>query len=727
MKLEKKKHGKRPHAKPQIMGKLQGHSRGFGFVITDKDSKDIYIAPEDIGGAMHNDQVVVRLKDWWRNQDRPEGEIIDVTERANQRVVGTYHRVGRTSSVLPDDQRLTSNILIPREAANGAKSGDKVVVEITRWPENRRAPEGRIQEVLGAKGMPGVDVLSLIRKFDLPDDFPKKVRREVRSVPEEVPVSEIETRYDLRHLPIVTIDGDDAKDLDDAVSIEKLENGGYLLGVHIADVAHYVREGSALDEEAYQRGTSVYLVDRVVPMLPRELSNGICSLNPKVNRLTKSAFMEFDPRGELKAYGLVKSVIRTSERMTYKKVRLILESLGLVERPDDVSPEAYDGIKQYEYLFGEFRLMHELTEILRRRRMKLGSLDFDLPECKVGLDEEGRPVELYRYPRSIADILIEEFMLAANEAVARHLIKLELPGVYRVHEQPDDLKIEALEKSLAALGYPLGHSGKVSPKVLQGLLERVKDKPEERIINTLVLRSLKRARYAPSSLGHFGLAKRFYLHFTSPIRRYPDLLVHRVLEETLPGEGYFHPQGWRPQTRAGELPGPVVIKPRRKPEELEKVVSRLREMVPDIAEQSSAREAMADEAERESVDMKKVEYMVQHLGEVFPGVISGVTPFGVFVELENLVEGLVRVASITDDYYEYVEAPPSLVGERNHRVLRIGEPVQVQVARVSVEERLIDFVLVEDQEPKRGDKGGKRREKRSHKGRGRKPKGKARL
>ena len=729
MKLEKNKHGRRPHAKPHIVGKLQGHSRGFGFVITDKDSKDIYIAPEDIGGAMHNDQVVVKLKDWWRNQDRPEGEIVDVTERANQRVVGTYQRVGRTSTVLPDDLRLKINILIPREAANGAKSGDKVVVEITRWPETSRAPEGRILEVLGAKGMPGVDVLSLIRKFDLPDDFPKKVRREVKSVPAEVPVPEIESRFDLRHLPIVTIDGDDAKDLDDAVSVEKLANGNYLLGVHIADVAHYVREGSALDEEAFSRGTSVYLVDRVVPMLPPELSNGICSLNPKVNRLTKSAFMEFDPRGEMKAYGLVKSVIRTSERMTYKKVRLILESLGLVTRPDDAGPppEAYDEIKQYEYLFEEFRLMHELTDILRQRRMKLGSIDFDLPECKVGLDEMGRPVELYRYPRSVADILIEEFMLAANETVARHLIRLELPGVYRVHEQPDDLKIEELEKSLAALGYPLGHTGKVNPKVIQELLERVKDKPEERIINTLVLRSLKRARYAPSSLGHFGLAKRFYLHFTSPIRRYPDLLVHRVLEETLPGEGYFYPKGWRPQTRAGVLPGPVVIKPRREPEELERIVNHLREAAPDIAEHSSVREAMADEAERESVDMKKVEYMVQHLGEVFPGVISGVTPFGVFVELDNLVEGLVRVASINDDYYVYVEAPPSLVGERNHRVLRIGEPVQVQVARVSVEERLIDFVLVADQEPKRGDKGGKRREKSTHKGRGRKPKGTARL
>lgn len=725
MRLEKVNRGKRPQGRRHVIGKLQGHSRGFGFVITDKESKDIYIAPEDLHGAMHNDQVVVRLKDWWKSLDRPEGEIIDVKERANQRIVGTYQRAGSISSVIPDDQRLTSSILIPRQGVNGANSGDKVVVEITRWPEVRRAPEGRILEVLGAKGAPGVDVLSLIRKYDLPEDFPKKVRREVRQVPAEVPAEEIERRYDLRHLPIVTIDGDDAKDLDDAVSIEKLPDGNYLLGVHIADVAHYVREGSALDNEAFNRATSVYLVDRVVPMLPPELSNGICSLNPRVNRLTKSVFMEFNPLGELRAYGLVSSVIRTSERMTYKAVRKILE---LLENADGGVKNSEDRavVEQYGYLFNEFRLMRELTDILRQRRMNQGSLDFDLPECKVGLDEEGRPIELYRYPRSIADIIIEEFMLAANETVARHFTRQDLPGVYRVHEPPDDSKIEELEKSLTALGYPLGSSGKIGPRVIQKLLTRVKDQPEERLINTLVLRSMKRARYAPASLGHFGLAKKLYLHFTSPIRRYPDLAVHRVLEEILPAEGFFHPTDWRPQTRGGGLQGPVVQAELLSPEEKERFISRMREKAPVISEQSSQREMVADEAERESVDMKKVEYMVQHLGEVFPGIISGVTPFGVFVELDNLVEGLVRIASIEDDYYEYLEAPPSLVGERNHRVLRIGDPVQVQVARVSVEERMIDFVLVADPEQE-GGRVVKRREKRTDKGRRGKSKGKARL
>lgn len=727
----------------QITGRLQGHARGFGFVITEDESKDIYIAPEDIRGAMHNDQVVVRLKEWWKKQDRPEGEVVEIIERANRRIVGTFQQVNRMGMVTPDDQRVGPSILIPREMASGARSGDKVVVEITSWPQARRAPEGRVIEVLGAKGAPGVDVLSIIRKFELPEDFPKKVYREVKKVPREVPEEATKERYDLRHLPIITIDGEDAKDLDDAVSVERLPSGNYLLGVHIADVAHYVREGTALDAEARQRGTSVYLVDRVIPMLPPELSNGICSLNQRVDRLTKSVFMEFNPAGTLLNYGLINSVIRTAERMTYKTVRQILELLT------DNSPTAelkaagdFDSseLKKYEYLFEDLYLMQELAGILRQRRFKRGSLDFDLPECKVGLDERGRPIELYRYPRSVADIIIEEFMLAANETVARHLVSHGLPGVFRVHEQPDPAKIEELEKSLAALGFSLNRSSKVTPRMIQVLLERVKGKPEERMVNTLVLRSMMRARYAPSSLGHFGLANKYYLHFTSPIRRYPDLVVHRVLDEVLPPSGFFQPRSWRPHTRAGILREPQSIGKRRPSasgspdadrstsEDQEKFLARIREIIPQIAEHSSERERTADEAERESVEMKMVEYMEQHLGEVFPGTISGVTPFGVFVQLENLVEGLVRVSSISDDYYQYVEAPPSLIGERNQRRLRIGDPVTVQVARVSVEERMIDFILVADSDSERGGGGVvQQRKKRVHKGRSRKPKGKTRL
>ncbi|MDH7478978.1 MAG: ribonuclease R [Syntrophomonadaceae bacterium] len=695
----------------QITGRLQGHARGFGFVITEDESKDIYIAPEDIRGAMHNDQVVVRLKEWWKKQDRPEGEVVEIVERANRRIVGTFQQVNRMNTVTPDDQRLGLSVLIPPEMANGARSGDKVVVEITSWPQARRAPEGRVIEVLGAKGAPGVDVLSVIRKFELPEDFPKKVRREVRMVPLEVPAEAIGQRYDLRHLPIITIDGEDAKDLDDAVSVERLPDGNFLLGVHIADVAHYVREATALDAEARRRGTSVYLVDRVIPMLPPELSNGICSLHPRVDRLTKSVFMEFNPEGTLLNYALVNSVIRTTERMTYKTVRQILELLAArdspaePEAPRDFNPSE---LKRYEYLFEDLCLMQELASVLRRRRFKRGSLDFDLPECKVGLDEQGRPIELYRYPRSVADIIIEEFMLAANETVARHLVSQGLPGVFRVHEQPDSSKIEELEKSLAALGFSLNRSDKVTPRMIQVLLERVKGKPEERMVNTLVLRSMMRARYAPTSLGHFGLATKYYLHFTSPIRRYPDLVVHRVLDEVLPPSGFFQPRSWRPNTRAGVLREPQSGGGSRSsasrppaadsnaPPERDKFLARIRELIPQIAEHSSERERNADEAERESVEMKMVEYMVQHLGEVFPGIISGVTPFGVFVQLENLVEGLVRVSSITDDYYQYVEAPPSLIGERSQRRLRIGDPVTVQVARVGVEERMIDFILVAD-------------------------------
>lgn len=744
-----------PLRERDITGRLQTHARGFGFV------EDIYIAPENMRGAMHNDQVVVRLKKREKPGGRLEGEVIRILERANRRVVGTYYRVGKWGgTVTPDDPRLGTEIQVAKEDTAAARSGDKVVVEVTRWPDAQRGAEGRIQEVLGASDAPGVDVLSIVRRYELPDVFPKKVKREVKRVPLEVEPEEMNGRYDLRSWPIVTIDGEDAKDLDDAVSLHKLANGNYLLGVHIADVSHYVREDTALDREAMRRGTSVYLVDRVIPMLPPELSNGICSLNPRVDRLAVSVFMEIDPQGARRAYGIVHSVIRTAERMTYTAVRQILEG----------GPEAACLRERYGYLEEDFFRMRELAEILRSRRKGQGSLDFDLPECRVGLDEQGRPVDLYRYPRSIADIIIEEFMLAANETIAWHLFRNGLPAIYRIHEDPDPARLEELRQSLAVLGYSLPAEGRVSSHVLQEILEKVEGRPEERVVNTLVLRSLKRARYAPQPVGHFGLAMRFYTHFTSPIRRYPDLVVHRVLQKTLPAEGFFFPSYWRPQPAEGlswERIGPVGGNAERvegaasaaaagdadgsadlflvRPVVLDEggevgverpcsggetkgveygedkvgkswraehpgigagngeeevgaengFLSRLQENLPQIADHASERERIAEEAERESVEMKKVEYMQQFLGEIFTGVVSGVTPFGMFVELENLVEGLVHVASLTDDYYEYVETPPSLVGTRTRRRWRIGDAVTVQVVRVSVEQRQVDFVLVE--------------------------------
>jgi len=679
-----------PLRERELTGRLQGHARGFGFV------EDVYVAPENMRGAMHNDQVVIRIKKGEKPGGRPEGEVIRILERANRRVVGTYYRAGKWGgAVAPDDPRLGAEILVPKEDTAAARSGDKVVVEVTRWPDARRGAEGRIQEVLGASNAPGVDVLSIIRRYELPDVFPKKVRREVNRISLEVGPQDTAGRYDLRTWPIVTIDGEDAKDLDDAVSLHRLDNGNYLLGVHIADVSHYVREDTALDREAMRRGTSVYLVDRVLPMLPPELSNGICSLNPRVDRLTVSVFMEIDPRGARQAYGILHSVIRTAERMTYKAVRQILEG----------GPESSFLRERYGYLEKNFFLMRELAEILRSRRKEQGSLDFDLPECRVGLDDQGRPIDLYRYPRSIADIIIEEFMLAANETVAWHLFRSGFPGIYRIHEDPDPARLEELRQSLAALGYPLPAEERVGSRVLQRILEKAEGRPEERVVNTLVLRSLKRARYAAQPLGHFGLAMKFYTHFTSPIRRYPDLVVHRVLQKTLPPEGFFFPASWRPQPPAGLLweragfaageaaSGEGAVGVART--DTGEFLARLQEDLPQIADHASERERIAEEAERESVEMKKVEYMQQFLGEIFPGVVSGVTPFGMFVELENLVEGLVHVASLADDYYEYIETPPSLVGMRTRRRWRIGDAVTVQVVRVSVEERQVDFVLVE--------------------------------
>ena len=696
-----------PEQMHYVTGRLQGHPRGFGFVIPEvREEKpggepmpDIYIRGEDLNGAMHHDRVVVRLRGRMET-GHPEGEIIRILERGYRRLVGTFQRSGRLGMVTPDETRINWDIIVPREDVGGAQSRDKVVVEITRWPERqRRNPEGKIIEVLGAQGTPGVDVLSIVRKYDLPEQFPKKVNREVQWVPMEVQPEFLAGRFDLRSLKVVTIDGEDAKDLDDAVSIASLTNGNYLLGVHIADVAHYVRPGTALDAEAFKRGTSVYLVDRVIPMLPPELSNGICSLNPQVDRLTFSAFMEFDPSGKRVAYALFPSVIRTQERMTYTQVRKILV---------DQDPETRG---HYADLVEDFLLMERLAQILRERRFNRGALDFDLPECKVGLDDWGRPIDLYRYPRSAADEIIEEFMLAANETVAWYLSSQGLPGLYRIHDDPDPAKLEEMSRSLQALGYTLPRT-KITTRAFQKLLKRVEGRPEERVVNTLLLRSMQHARYAPAPTGHFGLAVKYYTHFTSPIRRYPDLIVHRILQNTVPRKGYFWPEAWKDHLNLRWLDGKsegknnYLLGRAAQGEFSEEVggepglwsrneaLARLAESMPLIAEHSSARERVAEEAERESVEMKKVEYMLQHLGEIWPGIVSGVTPFGLFVELDNLVEGLIHVASLDDDYYVYVPSPPSLIGERTRRQFRIGDAVEVEVVRVDVDQRQVDFELV---------------------------------
>lgn len=642
-----------PEKMDLIVGRLQCHQKGFGFVIPrDEMYEDIYIPADGINEAMHNDRVIAKIVRGKSEGHRTEGEIIRILERANKKVVGTFEKSRYFGFVVPDDSRILYDIYIPQEESMRAREGDKVVAEITLWPERRRNPEGRIVEVLGHKSDTGIDVLSIIRSHDIPEEFPPEVLREAEAVPDRIGEGDLKNRVDLRDMRIVTIDGSDAKDLDDAVSIKKLPNGNYRLGVHIADVSHYVRENSALDKEAYKRGTSVYFLDRVIPMLPQGLSNGICSLNPRVDRLAMTVFMEIDTNGKVVGYEILESVIRTSERMTYTDVSDILEKSDreLMER--------------YDYLVEDFRLMEELCIILNSKRMVRGSIDFEFGETKVILDEEGRPVDIVKLERRIADRIIEEFMLVCNETVAEHMYWLGTPFVYRVHEEPDNEKIEEFNEFIYNFGYSIKGIKKVHPKALQRLIAKVRGKKEEKVINTLLLRSLKRARYYHENLGHYGLAAEYYCHFTSPIRRYPDLVIHRIIKEALKGE----------------------LKGSR--------AEYLKEFVAKAALQSSERERAADEAEREVEDLKKVEYMADRVGEEFEGIISGVTAFGIFVELENGIEGMVRVSYMADDFYHFDEKKYMLVGERTRKTFRIGDTVRIQVLKADLVDKKLDFMLV---------------------------------
>lgn len=635
-----------------IVGRLEGHPRGYAFLIPDNpEMEDVYVGLGNLNGAVHGDRVIVRPL-FKPSGGRLEGEVVRILKRASTKVVGTIECGKQFAFVTPDDKRFYFDIFIPKDATAGAQTGQKVVVGITRWPEGRRNPEGRVIEVLGYGDEPGIDVLAVIKKYDLPLEFPEKVLRQAEQIPEEISEEELEGRLDLRKEKIVTIDGEDAKDLDDAVSVKRIP-GGYRLGVHIADVSYYVREDTPLDKEARKRGCSVYLVDRVIPMLPPKLSNGICSLNPRVPRLTMSVIIDFDENAKVKSYQITPSVIQTCERMTYTAVNKILEE------------NDQETIKRYDYLVEDFKLMEELAAKLNRKRFERGSLDFNFEEAKVILDENGRPVEIKKEHRGIGERIIEEFMLAANEVIAEHMYWLKVPFVYRVHEIPDMEKMYALQEFLHNLGYSIKGIKNIKPKALQQILEAVKGKPEERVVSTVLLRSLKRAHYSEENLGHFGLASHYYTHFTSPIRRYPDLVIHRILREQMEG-GLT-----------------------------EERVEYLNESLGRIAKHSSERERIAEEAERETVELKMVEYMAEKVGEVFVGIISSVTPFGFFVELENTVEGLVHVSTLEDDFYRFDEKSITLRGERTKKVFRIGDRVRVKLARVNKDERQIDFIFEE--------------------------------
>lgn len=640
---------------PRMMNLVRGvisiSPRGFGILRPDEHTEgEIFVYGRDLNGAMHHDRVMVRINRTGAGGQRPEGEVIRALERAHRQVVGTFRKLRPLPQVIPDDPRLLYPVYVKPKTKMRVNDGDKVLVEITVWPDKDRYPEGRIIEVLGGKGEPGLDVLCIIRKFQLRDEFPSQVVKEARRVAVLPGEDELAQRRDLREWKMVTIDGEDAKDLDDAVSIERTQ-GGYRLGVHIADVSHYVSEGGVLDKEAFRRGTSVYLTDRVLPMLPPELSNGICSLNAGEDRLAVSVVMDIDEKGEVRNYEIFKSVIRVKERMTYTDVNKIL-----LENDPDLR-------MRYSELVPDFEVMGELCRILRKRRMDKGALDFDFPETKIIVDEKGWPVAVARMERQLAEMIIEEFMIKANEVVAEHLYSLKVPTLYRVHERPDEDSIRELNRVLGVFGHRVAER-EVQPKHFQEILEKIKDRPEERTVSTIILRSMRHARYAPQPLGHFGLASAYYTHFTSPIRRYPDLVVHRVLTYLL---------------EKGAIPA--------------KKRTAWEMKMPLCGEHSTLREITAEEAERESADLKKAQYMKQFVGEFFDAVVSSVTSFGLFVELENTVEGLVHVSSMADDYYEFDDRSFSLTGRHTGKRFRIGDRVRVQLVNVNIDEAKIDFEL----------------------------------
>lgn len=639
-----------------VVGRLQGHQRGYGFVIPDDDSPDVFVISSYMNGAMHGDRVVAQVLKEENNGKRREGEIIRVTERANDTIIGVFEASKNFGFVVPEEKRIHQDIFIPREHINGAKNGDIVIVNISQWPEKRRNPEGRVAEVLGKKGEKGIDILTIIKKYKLPEEFPAKVQRYVDNISQEIDPEEIKGREDLRDTVMVTIDGEDAKDLDDAVSIEKLDNGNYLLGVHIADVSHYVKEKSPLDKEALKRATSVYLINKVIPMLPKELSNGICSLNPKVDRLAMTCFMEINNKGKVVNYRITKSVIKTNERMTYTDVTKMLRD------KDEATIEKYKDLYKY------FKLMEELCQILYSKRISRGAIDFEFEESKIILDDNGKPIDIKPYERAIANRIIEEFMLVCNETVAEHMYWTKIPFVYRIHEDPDEEKLQKFREFAYNLGYFIKPSKEVHPKALQEIIEGARGKKEETVVNTLLLRSLKQARYAPQCVGHFGLAAKYYCHFTSPIRRYPDLIIHRIIKESLDG----------------------LID--------EKRVKSLENKVDYASVQSSDMERLAMEAEREVDDLKKAEYMSEKIGEEYTGIVSSVTNFGMFVQLPNTIEGLVHISTMDDDYYVYDEDHLCLVGEKNKNVYRLGDEVKIKVDRVDLGSYEIYFDLIKDKE-----------------------------
>ncbi|MCI8981601.1 MAG: ribonuclease R [Hungatella sp.] len=650
---KKGKYGK-PQEFSQV-GVFFGHPKGFGFVTVEGLERDVFIPAEKTAGAMHGDRVQVVAEESQAKGKRPEGAVVKILERANETVIGYYQKNKSFGFVLPDNQKLFQDIFIPQGKDMGAVTGHKVVVKVTDFGGERRKPEGRITEIIGHVNDPGTDILSIIKAYGLPEEFPPEVMRQASLTAGEVDEREMAGRLDLRELPTVTIDGEDAKDLDDAITISKENEDHYTLGVHIADVTHYVQEGSPLDQEALKRGTSVYLVDRVIPMLPHKLSNGICSLNAGEDRLALSCVMEIDGKGMVMGHKIAETVIRVDRRMTYTAVNAIIA---------DRDP---DRMKEYEEFVPMFDLMKELADILRARRRQRGSIDFDFPESKIILDHKGKPVDIKPYERNGATRLIEDFMLVANETVAENYFWQELPFVYRTHDYPDPEKMKGLGTFINNFGYSIRtQNGEVHPKEIQKLLDRIEGTPEEALISRLTLRSMRQAKYTTICTGHYGLAANYYTHFTSPIRRYPDLQIHRIIKENLRGG-------------MGE-----------------KRISHYDRILPQVAVQCSTMERRADEAERETDKLKKCEYMSMRIGKTYEGVISGVTAWGLYVELPNTVEGLIRISELKGDYYIFDEKNMEMVGENTNTRYKLGQKVTILVAGTDRMARTVDFALSEN-------------------------------
>lgn len=666
--------------KKDFTGIFRGNEKGFGFVKIEEQEDEIYISRGNTKDAIDGDEVLIKMIEVSREDKHQEGKVLKVLKHNKDTFVGVFQKSRNFGFVVPDDRKVNTDIFISKKNCGKAKNNQKVVAQITKFPQGNKSAEGKIIEILGYQDQAGVDMLSLVKEYDLPYEFPEPVIEEAMAIKQEIAKKDIPYRLDLREKEIFTIDGEDAKDLDDAVAVEKLKNGNYLLNVSIADVSYYVKENSLLDREAIVRGTSIYMLDRVIPMLPKELSNGICSLNQGEDRFAITVLMEIDKNGKVVSSDIQKSIINVTRRMSYKEVQAILNEINQEKLNDDeqesTTKELYSPQKKQQLLeecysyFSHFKRMEELANILKERRKIAGSLELDIPESKIILDKHGVAVDVKKYEMYFTNELIEQFMLTANETVAEKFYWLEAPFIYRVHEVPDMEKIEELNKFLWNLGYEIkGSKENIHPKAFAEVLEEIQGKPEERVVSNLILRTLKIARYENENKGHFGIASKYYCHFTSPIRRYPDLFIHRIISKYLENNYQL----------------------------AEEQLEKYQEQSARYAESSSDREKVAQKVERDAEDIKKAEFMQDKIGEEYDGIISSITSFGVFVELENTVEGLIRFDDLGDEYFIYDENKKTLQGEKSKKMYKIGDSIRIRVIFADKLTRRIDFQLVVDE------------------------------